>query len=284
MRSLRLKNFRSLGDTGRVELRPLTILVGANSSGKSSFLRFFPLLRQTLEAKSASPLLWYGRYVDFGDFSQAVRRGAEPKEITIELDFPWQQTNVTSSATLREHEGKTRTVECRLSCEGAAMSMAFDSSGAMSKLTIFAGDKLVLEAPPSRMGTYTVRSSLVPWEEPKSQASIGLGNTKYAGEFYNMSKDLARAELSKALSGRVDAGVIDKLSALVFTSAEDMFRHAERLEGGAALRHMSLTNVEDFERFRAYDFCQWAPLLLDRINESLGAYGLGCVYIGPFRD
>ena len=50
MRSIRLKNFRSFEDTGRIELKPITILVGANSSGKSSFLRFFPLLRQTVEA------------------------------------------------------------------------------------------------------------------------------------------------------------------------------------------------------------------------------------------
>ena len=34
MKSLRLKNFRCLEDTGDVEIRPLTFLVGANSSGK----------------------------------------------------------------------------------------------------------------------------------------------------------------------------------------------------------------------------------------------------------
>lgn len=40
MRGIRLKNFRSFEDTGWIELRPITVLVGANSSGKSSFLRY----------------------------------------------------------------------------------------------------------------------------------------------------------------------------------------------------------------------------------------------------
>lgn len=48
MDSLRLKNFRCLEDTGMVDFAPLNILVGANSSGKSSFLKFFYLLKQTM--------------------------------------------------------------------------------------------------------------------------------------------------------------------------------------------------------------------------------------------
>lgn len=79
METIRLTNFRSLMDTGRIELRPLTILVGANSSGKSSFLRFFPLLRQTYLSTSKSPLLWFSSTgdVDFGDFSTVLRRNED---------------------------------------------------------------------------------------------------------------------------------------------------------------------------------------------------------------
>jgi AAA15 family ATPase/GTPase len=41
MDRLRIQNLRSLIDTEYVELRPLTVLVGKNSSGKSTFLDFF---------------------------------------------------------------------------------------------------------------------------------------------------------------------------------------------------------------------------------------------------
>ena len=70
MTAIRLQSFRSLGDTDFVEFRPLTILVGRNSSGKSSFLRFLPLLRQSLETRTTGPIQWYGDYVDFGGFEE----------------------------------------------------------------------------------------------------------------------------------------------------------------------------------------------------------------------
>jgi len=47
MDSIRLINYRGLEDTGTVEIKPLTFLLGANSSGKSSFLKILPLLKQS---------------------------------------------------------------------------------------------------------------------------------------------------------------------------------------------------------------------------------------------
>lgn len=85
--SLRLRNFRSFRDTGWIDRRPIVVLVGANSSGKSSIARFFPLLRQTLASPSRSPLLWYGEEVDFGDFQGALCQAAEEPEIAVELAF-----------------------------------------------------------------------------------------------------------------------------------------------------------------------------------------------------
>lgn len=49
MNNIRLINFRNIADSGEIELKPLTILVGKNGSGKSSFLRLFPLLQQSME-------------------------------------------------------------------------------------------------------------------------------------------------------------------------------------------------------------------------------------------
>lgn len=63
---VRIKNLRCFGDTGFIDLRPITILVGKNSAGKSTFARLFPLLRQSAEEDKRSPILWYGRLVDFG--------------------------------------------------------------------------------------------------------------------------------------------------------------------------------------------------------------------------
>jgi hypothetical protein len=85
MNSLRITNLRSIRDSGEIELRPITILVGANSSGKSTLLRVLPLLRQSAETRTGSGLLLNEPYVDFGLFPIALRNGAHPQEIGFQF-------------------------------------------------------------------------------------------------------------------------------------------------------------------------------------------------------
>jgi AAA15 family ATPase/GTPase len=78
IKSLRIRNLRSFGhDNDFIPLKKLNLLVGRNSSGKSTFLRTFPLLRQSAEADTRSPILWYGSFVDFGDLNTAVKAGSD---------------------------------------------------------------------------------------------------------------------------------------------------------------------------------------------------------------
>lgn len=87
MDRIRLKNFRSLKDTGEIEIKPLTLLVGKNSSGKSSFLRFFPLIKQSLEESKHGPILWYKeKGVDFGDFETTVTKGEDTIVMSFQVD------------------------------------------------------------------------------------------------------------------------------------------------------------------------------------------------------
>lgn len=67
-----LKNMRRLKEVPLLEIKPITILVGRNSSGKSTFLRTFPLIRQSITTRTSSPILWYGDLVDFGEFASVV--------------------------------------------------------------------------------------------------------------------------------------------------------------------------------------------------------------------
>ena len=80
-------NLRRLPKTKPIEIRPITILLGRNSVGKSTFLRSFPLLRQSIETKSSAPVLWYGDYVDFGDFKSAVKNKNEEQIIEFSFDI-----------------------------------------------------------------------------------------------------------------------------------------------------------------------------------------------------
>jgi len=95
MKSIRVANLKSIKDSGEVELKPLTILVGRNNSGKSSFLRLFSLLRQSVEVRTRGPLLWYGQYVDYGSFEEAIRQGEDG--ILLQFSF-----NITENM-IRNH-------------------------------------------------------------------------------------------------------------------------------------------------------------------------------------
>jgi len=70
--TIRIEGLRSLVDTGDFPLKKLNVLVGTNSSGKSTFLRVFPLLRQSVERKTRGPILWSGNYIDFDSFGTSI--------------------------------------------------------------------------------------------------------------------------------------------------------------------------------------------------------------------
>ena len=61
-----VSGFKSLAEECTIDIRPLTILAGANSSGKSSIMQPLLLLKQTLEAPyDPGPLLLEGPNVEF---------------------------------------------------------------------------------------------------------------------------------------------------------------------------------------------------------------------------
>lgn len=90
MDTLQLTNYRKFKDTGVIHLKPITFLVGANSSGKSSFLKFFPLLKQSLGVNRNGTFLWYSSDVDFKDFLNTVHNG----EGNIKIGFTLQSQNL----------------------------------------------------------------------------------------------------------------------------------------------------------------------------------------------
>lgn len=87
MKSIKLKNLRSFEDTGYININGLTVIVGENSSGKSTILRSLPLLKQSIETNTTSPILWYGDYVDFGSFNESVNRNSEDKVIAFSFEI-----------------------------------------------------------------------------------------------------------------------------------------------------------------------------------------------------
>src|SRR5260370_3716602 len=72
---IQVAGFKAISDEQSIEIRPITILAGANSSGKSSIMQPLLLLKQTLEAPyDAGPLQLNGPNVKFTSADQLLSR------------------------------------------------------------------------------------------------------------------------------------------------------------------------------------------------------------------
>jgi len=84
---MRLENFRLFLDTGFFRIAPLTVLVGRNSSGKSSVITALLLLEQSLEQEALSstvtPLTLNGPYCELGNYGDIVHKHDESSQISF---------------------------------------------------------------------------------------------------------------------------------------------------------------------------------------------------------
>lgn len=98
MKSIRVRNLRSFYDSGDIQLNKLNILLGENSSGKSSFIRIFPMLKNTVNHELRGPISWFDDSYDFGDFAVALNRKASVETDTIDFHFTWKPLCKKTSA------------------------------------------------------------------------------------------------------------------------------------------------------------------------------------------
>lgn len=131
----KVNNFRVFDEDGvTLDMAPITILTGCNSSGKSSFVKSMLLVNSVLKELSSKGKLRTGIKMDFtekpnnllGTFDNVIHRGSESKSITIEY-----------------------TVLSLLLNEEVVISMTFNrdcklNSGVLNKITISRMDGSVL--------------------------------------------------------------------------------------------------------------------------------------------
>jgi predicted ATPase len=80
LRSWRVTNFKSIADA-EIDLAPLTVFVGANSSGKSSFLQSILLVVQDTRGQpSDEHVALNGAYVELGGFDDVRHDGAAARD------------------------------------------------------------------------------------------------------------------------------------------------------------------------------------------------------------
>ncbi|MEA2045858.1 MAG: AAA family ATPase, partial [Euryarchaeota archaeon] len=125
--SLYVRGFKSLFEGSSIEVRPLTILAGANSSGKSSIMQPLLMMKQTLEATyDPGALLIDGPHVRFTSVEQFLsKRDRKPvDEFEIGLDIKGEKGIHSVSEIFRKDAKKgIEIVEARYKSEDLSVSL-----------------------------------------------------------------------------------------------------------------------------------------------------------------
>lgn len=100
---LKLDNFKIWKSTGPIRLAPVTLLLGTNSSGKSSLIQSLLLIRQTVKGDDPNVDLNFGNpdskdSVTLGQFKDVLCRQADNNRLGIE--FRWSVTGSRADSTL----------------------------------------------------------------------------------------------------------------------------------------------------------------------------------------
>jgi len=88
IKSFEVYNFKSIEYSGEIKFPKITILIGANSSGKSSIEQALLLMKQTFEAEEPSiPLVLNGPHVQLGEFGDFIHEKKISKPFAIKFVF-----------------------------------------------------------------------------------------------------------------------------------------------------------------------------------------------------
>ncbi|OCA02826.1 AAA family ATPase [Akkermansia glycaniphila] len=90
LKQLRIQNFKAWKDTGTISLAPISLIFGANSSGKSSIGQFLMMLKQTAESQDRKAIFYPGgknSVVQLGSFREMVYQRNLENEIVFEYEW-----------------------------------------------------------------------------------------------------------------------------------------------------------------------------------------------------
>lgn len=96
LKSWSIKNFKPILDSGEIQLAPVTVLAGRNSSGKSSLIQSILMIAQTLSSRVLDrALLPNGPIVQLGTFEDILSEQTDLRTLTVgfELEIGKEKLN-----------------------------------------------------------------------------------------------------------------------------------------------------------------------------------------------
>lgn len=295
-----IKNLRALADTGTIELKPITILVGRNSVGKSTFARSFPLLRQSYEEKRRAPVLWWGKYVDYGSFDEAINRRAVEREIVLKLTVavaPNRLNAVYASDEIFALNSKPHDYEVEVTLEGKGdntfVRKTRISSGGLTCCVRYGVDGIIEEIqsgdlrwnPSSDIVAFSVIGELLPVPSYARRVTNAEGQ-QLLRVANPISQKVTDALVQFAHRNTATEKLRDLANKLpVLQSAEAVIETLKFLGTPTLQRAVESVKPNDprIQRLRQWVLINSLPRIYRYLNNELRTFALGVRYLEPLR-
>jgi len=282
---IQVKNLRSLYDTGEIEMKKMNVLVGNNSSGKSTFLRIFPLLKQSFNKRINGPVLWAGDeddYVDFGSYQEAFSNGSDENAIRFKLCFDSisELTNAfpteTGKMLITTSEENTVIIEFAISHN---KETTYDY---ISEVILKYGDYHIVITYSDK---YKILSLIVNDEEI-SVINEDMGSTEYSigNEIFNLPLYAIKATARKNFSDILN--INDEIDFIIgyFNLTRIGNFHEEMNTKEAQQAEEILRSVQEREsELKKWTFLYYLPRYYTDFSEYIIKYFSNVYYIAPVR-
>lgn len=312
---LRIKRLRSLSDTKEIHINPITVLLGRNSSGKSTFLRTFSLLKQSVESRTTGPILWYGRLVDFGSFEEAHQRDSSEG---IEFEFGFRLSSNSSSdfvfygiekrilseidakvsVQLIENEKEiTRSKKMIIEVSDSIIILEFEvDSERISKFQV--NDLDVLSITDSdyiarQAGSQSILPGIFEKEKKNSEKT---GNLYFNSTFYHLHNRRRLFSLSNILFKKIqdlhhhksaNETILKTYASFKIGSSGDMLKSLQDYKGAGEFWKKGLSSwslkSSKFKEIRDLIIAESVPWIIEVFDDYIASFSRSVTYIGPVR-
>lgn len=174
---LELSNFKVFGEPTKIPIRPITLIFGPNSSGKSSVIQSLLLMKQTVmsEGLDGNSLVFRGSSTDLGNYSELVHDHDLSKAVSIGVTLQFSDETPALKVFTDETGLEAKSAEITLDTTFVAGTNSRD--GIVHSISTQIGDeRLVFERPNS------VTDSKSASEPSATSPSMLLSSTLSKGE------------------------------------------------------------------------------------------------------
>lgn len=310
-----VKNLRAIIDTGDISLKKINVIVGRNSSGKSTVLRALPLLRQSVEQATKGPVLWYGRLVDFGNFKNAARDADIKRGVELSFSFFLPPRRMNPSRTVVQRQklgglfispksglkgqisislgrsendvvGDIKKIEIAIGND--LIKITYDASGAISNVSV---GNLEVNLPDNRQW-FATKGQLIPVVEVLEREYISFDENEDPISFWDRVEDPFLADVIDAVAilahGNTSSERLHSIaSRLTYGNSAGFYEHILAMPGvpPAFLHHVNQLSGDstEIQALRRAVLLNKLPVLLRTIDEELGVFAKSVRYIEPIR-